>query len=190
MSHPLNNQLEVFVVGNDGRVYVLWKHDNSAWQGPAPISEVLAPPGAGITSTLYPLNNQLEVFLVGNDGRVDLLWKHNNSAWQGPAPLSVPGFAASGTHITSVYYPVNHQLEVFVTGNDGQVHVIWKHNNGAWSEPAPIPSEGIAQASRLNSSYYPLNNQLEVFATGNDGHLYVLWKHNNGPWQQPGIIGG
>src|SRR5262249_20900611 len=43
----LDNQLDVFVVGNDGGIYVSWVIGDGAWAGPARITPTnLAPPGA------------------------------------------------------------------------------------------------------------------------------------------------
>ena len=50
------------------------------------------------------------------------MWKQNNLDWENreePTPISPPNFAPPGANITSTYYPMNNQLEVFTVGNDG-----------------------------------------------------------------------
>ncbi|MBD2245213.1 hypothetical protein [Nostoc sp. FACHB-888] len=188
--YPLNDQLEVFAVGNDGAVNVIWKEKNGPWNAPAPISSPkFAPPGANITAVYYPLNDQLEVFAVGNNGAVNVIWKENNGPWKVPGPISLPKFAPPGAGITAAYYPLNDQLEVFAVGNNGAVNVIWKENNGPWKVPGPISSPNFAPpGANITAAYYPLNDQLEVFAVGNNGAVNVIWKENNGPWKVPGPI--
>ena len=143
--YPMDNRLEVFTVGNDGDVKVIWKKNNLRWDNP-PVAispPNFAPPGANITSTYYPMDNQLEVFTVGNDGRVYVMWKQNNLDWLGPTPISLPNFAPPGAGITSIFYPMDNQLEVFTVGNDGRLYVIWKVENNWWL-PCPIPPEPVA----------------------------------------------
>ena len=183
--YPMDNQLEVFTVGNDGRVYVMWKQNNLGWRGPTPISlPNFAPPGAGITSVFYPMDNRLEVFTVGNDGDVKVIWKKNNLPWDNPpVAISRPNFAPPGANITSTYYPMDNQLEVFTVGNDGRVYVMWKQNNLGWRGPTPISLPNFAPpGAGITSVFYPMDNRLEVFTVGNDGRLYVIWKVENNWW--------
>ena len=188
--YPVNNQLEVFVVGNNGSVYVIWKENNGPWRNPRAITAPnFAPPGASISGTYYPRNNQLEVFVVGNNGSVYVIWKENNGPWRNPRAITIP-VLTPGIEIASVYYPVNNQLEVFVGASFG-LNVIWKENNGPWGNPRGITAlRFIPENASISATYYPRNNQLEVFIVGYDGSVYVLWKANNGPWGNPVPISG
>ncbi|GHF46983.1 hypothetical protein GCM10010218_30340 [Streptomyces mashuensis] len=83
-----NDQRDVFVVGNDGVLYVLWEANNSAWSQPIPLTPTrFAPPGAALT-TGRQANDQLDVFVVGNDGVLYVLWEANNGPWSQPVPLT------------------------------------------------------------------------------------------------------
>ena len=167
---------------------VIWKNNNLPWDHP-PVAispPNFAPPGAGISSVFYPIDNQLEIFTVGNDGRVYVMWKKNNLDWEEPAAISPPNFAPPGAGISSVFYPINNQLEVFTVGSNGRVYVMWKQNNQDWEnrdEPTPISPPNFAPPNaNISSTYYPINNQLEVFTVGNDGRFYVMRKVENNWW--------
>ncbi len=179
--YPLQNQLEVFTVGGDNKIYTLWKVNNSAWAA-VPISAAQYPWDAGITSTYYPLNEQLEVFAVDLQGRVNVLWKAQNGNWS-EAAFTEPGFARAGTPITSAYYPLQNQLEVVLAGSNGAPFVLWKVNNGPLDGRHQLIGPGNIEASgRLDAVFNPLNNQLEVFVEATDGTLGLLWKEQNGAW--------
>jgi len=185
--YPLNEQLEVFVVDNNGAINVLWKAQNGTWNAPVALTAPgLAPSGASLSGVYYPLNEQLEVFVADVNGAVEVLWKAQNGAWNPPAVLTGPGFAPAGAALTSAYYPLNEQLEVFFIDNAGAVDVLWKAQNGAWNSPVAISAAGLTTpGSQLRAAYYPPNEQLEVLFMGSDGAWYVTWKAQNGAWNVP-----
>ena len=185
--YPLNNQLETFVVGADGAVYVIWKAQNDVWNAPVPLTAAgFAPPGSPMSAVYYPLNEQLEVFVVDNAGAVNVLWKAQNGTWNAPVPLTAAGFAPPGAPLAALYYPINEQLEVFAVDNTGAINVLWKVQNGTWNAPVALTGPGLAPAgASLSGVYYPLNEQLEVFVVDNTGAINVLWKAQNGTWNAP-----
>src|SRR5215216_1349172 len=85
----------------------------------------------------YPTARQLEVFAVDDDGAIKVSWKSNNGNWNPPHPLSATSFAQPGTPLSGVYYPSGDFLEVFVVGNDGGIHGLWKapHVRHEWQQP-------------------------------------------------------
>lgn len=184
---PLNNQLETFVVGNDGAVYLVWKAQNGRWNAPIRLTDTrVAAPGAPLAGVFQPVNNQLEVLYAGTDGAINLLWKAQNGAWNRPIRLTPAGATISGAALAASFYPPNNQLEVLYIDAAGGLRVLWKANNGAWNVPAAISPAGVAPpGAPLSLTYQPLNNQLEAFYIGNDGALRVSWKANNGAWQGP-----
>jgi hypothetical protein len=66
------DHLDLFITGNDGRVYTSWWHQGSDWSG---IHDNWAsiggffPPGAPVTA-LARNPDHLDLFVTGNDGRV------------------------------------------------------------------------------------------------------------------------
>ncbi|HYJ13615.1 MAG TPA: hypothetical protein VEW66_08490 [Thermomicrobiales bacterium] len=184
--YPPNNQLETFVVGSDGAVYVIWKAQNENWQPPVALTSIgFAQPGAPIAAVYYPVNEQLELFVGGTDGAVNVIWKAQNGAWNAPVALTGPGSIPPGGHLAAVYYPPNDQLEVFYSGVDGTITGLWKAQNGNWS-PFWLTSPGFAPAGApIAAAWYPLNEQLEFFISDSNGAIAGFWKAQNGEWNAP-----
>jgi hypothetical protein len=185
--NPQNDQVEVFVVGNDGTVKVVWKTRNEPWQGPSDLTDRnTAPPGSPIAAALYPLNNHLEVFVVGADGGVKGVWKAQNAAWRPMFAVTPARVAPAGAPLAAAYHAPNHQLEVFFVGRDGAMRVAWKAQNGAWQSPVAIsPADFALAGSPVAVVSQPLHNQLEVFVVDRQGALRLLWKAGTGTWQTP-----
>jgi hypothetical protein len=190
--YPLGEQLEIFVGGNDGAVYVIWKAQNGAWNQPVALTGPgTIPPGGRIDAVYQPPNEQLEVFFSDVNGTITGLWKAQNGAWNSPFSLTGTGFAPPGAGITAVYYPLNEQLEFFVSDVNGAIAGFWKAQNGAWNEPFWLTGAGFAPAgAALSSVYYPLNEQLELFVADVNGAVQLLWKAQNGAWNQPVALSG
>jgi Astacin (Peptidase family M12A) len=79
------NNLDLFVVGNDGVVYTSWWFAGSDWSGVnnnwRPIGGVF-PVGAPVSSIARSPDN-LDLFVVGNDGVVYTSWWFAGSDWSG-----------------------------------------------------------------------------------------------------------
>jgi hypothetical protein len=186
--YPVGETLEVFVVGNDGGIYGLWKapHVQHLWQPPFPLANAinLAPRGASLSAVYYPPGETLELFFVDNWGALTLLWKHKNEGWQGPIRLSRNDFAPPGAPVTAVYYPSGETLEVHLVGLDGRLWVAWKDHNGPWTGLLhPLTNfDVLAPMTPLTSTFYPVNEQLEVFVGDVTWFVRVLWKHHNRSW--------
>jgi hypothetical protein len=189
---PLNEQLEVFTVGNNGALTVTWKAHNGAWFPPHYISPPnFAPPGANVTAVFQPVNNQLEVFAIDATGTVQLSWKAQNGNWLGPIALSPPGSAPPGAPISAVWQPLNEQLEVFWIDATGAMRGVWKQHNGHWNPPFALTAAGFANPrAHIAAVWQPLNEHLEVFTTDRDGTIKGVWKMHNGHWQPSFVLDG
>jgi beta-N-acetylhexosaminidase len=83
------DQTDVFVVGNDGAVHVVWAVGAGGWGGPLPVS----PPGLAVAGASVAVSNQFgepdqtDVFVVGNDGPVHVVWAVGAGAWGGPLTI-------------------------------------------------------------------------------------------------------
>jgi len=79
------NNLDLFVVGNDGRVYTSWWSAGADWSGVndnwRPIGGFF-PPAARIAAVARTGTN-LDLFVVGNDGRVYTSWWSAGADWSG-----------------------------------------------------------------------------------------------------------
>ena len=129
---PPNDQLDVFVVGNDGAVAVCWEVDNGPWKGPAAITPAgFAPAGAPVAAIRQGPQDQLDVFVVGVDGRLYVLWEVNNGPWQGPAPIS-DAVCMPGADVAVVGWPAG-DLRVYVPMKSGHILQALVSGAGAWT---------------------------------------------------------
>ena len=80
--YPPNNQLEVFTVGPNGAVNLVWKAQNGGWRPVVGLTRPnTAPPGSNLAVQHQPMNNQLEVFFPDVSGALNLVYKAQNGAW-------------------------------------------------------------------------------------------------------------
>jgi hypothetical protein len=180
----LDNQLDVFFIGNDRGLYVSWVIEGGVWQGPVRITpENIAPPGAKLAAAKQ-LDNQLDVFFIGNDGGLYVSWVIEGGVWQGPVRITPENIALPGASLTTAKQ-LDNQLDVFFIGNDGGLYVSWVIEGGVWQGPVRITPENIALPGASLAAAKQLDNQLDVFFIGNDGGLYVSWVIEGGVWQGP-----
>ncbi len=183
-AHQGANQLDAFVVGNDGAVHVAWESADGAWSfAPGGITATnLAPPGAPVAAAAQGAN-QLDVFTVGHDGAVHVAWVVGGGAWATmpggitPAGQSVPGGAVAAAAQNA------NQLDVFTIGRDGAIHVAWVVGGGAWANGrGGITPAGVAPPTASVAAALQGANQLDAFVVANDGAVHVAWEQNNGAW--------
>jgi hypothetical protein len=137
----LPDRTDVFVVGTNGAVQVLWVDGGGAWNGPLGISPTgLAPPGAGLAaSSQFGLPIQTDVFVVDNTGATDVVWVEGAGAWNGPLGISPTGLAPPGAGLAaSSQFGLPIQTDVFVVDNTGATDVVWVEGAGAWNGPLDL----------------------------------------------------
>jgi hypothetical protein len=180
-----NNQIDVLVVGKTGAVMLAF--GAAGYRGWLPLSRAqFAPSGAPLAVAHQPPNDQLDVFTAGNDGRVHVLWVLGNQPWLGPWPIVDAPLAPPGAALAAVQHPRNDQVDVFVVGSDGGLHVLWETDNRQWNQPVALTPPGFAPAgAALAAIKQPPNDQLDLFVVGNDGAIQVLWELDNGKWSEP-----
>jgi hypothetical protein len=183
----MSDQLDLFITGNDGRVYTSWWHESSDWSGVnnnwRPIGGFF--PVAGPVSSVARESSQLDCFITGNDGRVYTSWWHEGHDWSGVNNnwRAIGGFFPAGAPVVAVAR-MSDQLDLFITGNDGRVYTSWWHEGHDWSGvnnnwrpiggffPIGAPISAIARAT----------DQLDLFVVGNDGRVYTSWWHEGYDW--------
>src|SRR5262249_30317021 len=74
------DQLDAFVVGNDGRLNVMWIKDGADWQRNAISAPGFAPPGANLGVSQHG-TDRLDTFVVGNDGALSVFSSLNGRYW-------------------------------------------------------------------------------------------------------------
>ena len=79
------DHLDLFVIGNDGRVYTSWWHAGTDWSGINDNWRSIGgffPPGAPVASVArHP--DHLDLFIRGNDDQIWSEWWHAGSEWSG-----------------------------------------------------------------------------------------------------------
>jgi hypothetical protein len=195
-------QLDTFVVGRDGGLWVSWEVNNGSWtdlilldRGPAEITPPgLAPPGAQVAAAKQN-DNQLDAFVVDSSGQAWVTWEVGDGHWSDgtngfprPAPITPPSTTTSGACIAAAQQN-SRQLDAFVVGNDGHVVVTWEANDGRWADglngftpPAAITPQNRAQPGSCVAAIKQNDNQLDVLYAGNDGALYVTWESGDSRW--------
>ena len=128
--------LDLFICGNDGRVYTSWWTGGSDWSGVNDNWRSIGgffPPGARVTAVARE-PEQLDLFVCGNDGRVYTSWWHAGSDWSGINDnwRSIGGFFPAGAPVAPVARQSDH-LDLFVRGNDNQIWSSWWHAGSEWS---------------------------------------------------------
>ncbi|MGM0924777.1 MAG: hypothetical protein ACQEWW_26940 [Bacillota bacterium] len=181
------NNLDLFVVGNDGRVYTSWWSAGRDWSG---INDNwhscggFFPPGAPVSAVaLTP--TKLDLFVVGNDGRVYFSWWWAGSNWSDWH--SCGGFFPPGAPVSAVVLTPT-KLDLFVVGNDGRVYFSWWSAGSNWSNwhscggffPPGAPVSAVALTP----------TKLDLFVVGNDGRVYTSWWWAGSNWSDWHSCGG
>ena len=187
INQPNYNQLEIFWIGPDGAVRVMWKGVDGYWLGPVSLTPIgWGVPGSEITALWSVQNDQLEVFWVGRDGEVNMLWKDHNKDWNYPARLTGPGFALPGAPLTGFWQPEYHHLELFGIAPDGALSHVYKTDNKPWNPAGRLFGPGFGvPGSKPAAVYQPTGGQSQVFAVGSDGAVNLTWKPYNETWKEP-----
>lgn len=183
----MSEHLDVFVMGNDGRVYTSWWHQGHNWSGAQDNWLSLGgffPPTASLSS-LARRPDHLDVFITGNDGRVYTSWWHEGQNWSGMNDnwLSLGGFFPAGNHIAAVAR-MPEQLDLFITGNDGRVYTSWWNPNGGWSgiNDNWLSIGGFFPAQAPVAALNRGPDHLDLYIAGNDGRIYTSWWHAGQNW--------
>jgi hypothetical protein len=181
------NHIDIFWVGNDGKIYSSWWHTGDVWDNhvfqipgnyPAPAA------GTGISSCAREPNH-IDIFWVGNDGKIYSSWWHTGDVWDNHV-FQIPGSypaPAAGTGVSSCSREPNH-IDIFWVGSDGKIYSSWWHMNDTWNNHVfqipgnyPIPSAGAGVSS---CSREP--NHIDIFWVGSDGKIYSSWWHAGDVW--------
>jgi hypothetical protein len=186
----ISNQTDVFVVGNNGAVQVVWVQGQGAWNGPLVISPGgVAPTGAGLAaSNQFGISNQTDVFVVAVDGATRVVWVQGAGAWNGPLAISPVGLAPAGAPLAvSNQFGIPNQTDVFVVGNNGGASVVWVDGGGAWNNAQGISPTGLAPAGTglAASNQLGIPNQTDVFVVDTTGATDAVWVNGAGPWVGP-----
>ena len=186
------NNLDLFVIGNDDRVWSTFWPVQGAWNwatdwfplpGQARFGH-LTQQVAAVART--PTN--LDLFVIGNDGHVwSTFWPVPHGGSWAADWFPLPGKAVfDGEHQRlAVVSRAKNNLDLFVIGNDDRVYSTFWNEKG-WA-PDWFPLPGQARFSHLTQQVVAVSrspNNLDLFVIGNDGHVWsTFWPvQGTGTW--------
>ncbi len=183
------NNLDIFLVSNDGGVYTAaWDANvaNGQWRGWSRILNLAAKPGAPV-AVVSRDPNKLDIFVAGADGKTySAAWDGGaaNPQWQGWWNILTGAIPAGGT-ISAVSRDPK-KLDIFLVSNDGGVYTAaWDANvaggwHGWWRILTGVAAPGSAVAAVSRDP-----NKLDLFVIGTDGGVYsAAWDANvAGGWR-------
>jgi hypothetical protein len=184
-----DHQIDAFVVGNDGAIYVTWVVDLGVWAQPVRLTATgFARPGAHLT-TAHQSPTQLDLFVVDATGAVRVMWVEGLGVWQGPVSLTGTGFAPSGAALAADTQG-SGQLDLFTVSNAGAPSVLWVVGEGIWQGPVALTGANFAPAGAGVTTAHQGSNQLDLFVVSRAGAPSVLWVVGAGVWQGPVALTG
>jgi hypothetical protein len=183
-----NNQTDVFVVDNDGRLNVFWVEGAGAWNGPVPIGPAgFAPLGASLAvSQQFGCNNQTDVFVIDNAGALNVFWVQGAGAWNGPVQISAAGLGWPGGAVAAMeQLGCNNQTDVLFNDANGQISLFWTENAGPWNGPVKLLHRtAVPPGSNLAvSPQFGVTSQTDIFYLNNAAQPGVKWVVAAGGWE-------
>ena len=173
--YPPAGTLEAFAVDDDGLPKVVWKRATQAWQPPAPLGALKAPPGAPMAAAYHPPGGSLECFVASDvDGQrgsgvvVGFFKAQADDQWRWQGPFEPPGQehvpVPLGAHVAAVHYPPAATLEVLYVDDVSVIRVVWKRANDPWQAPVAL-AEGalVPPGSPIAVAFHPPGGSLEAF---------------------------
>ncbi|NEU79898.1 hypothetical protein, partial [Nostoc sp. UIC 10630] len=194
---PDGKGLDLWVTGNDGNVYTAYYHDDlGSWKGWYQIAGNVPsglPAGAPVTALArFPDGKGLDLWVTGNDGNVYTAYYHDDlGSWKGWYQIAgnVPSGLPAGAPVTALArFPDGKGLDLWVTGNDGNVYTAYYHDDlGSWKGwyqiAGNVPSGLPAGAPVTALARFPDGKGLDLWVTGNDGNVYTAYYHDDlGSW--------
>ena len=171
------NQMDLFAVGEDGRVYSAWW--NGEWHDWFPIGDRVFAQNTPIAA-ISRNDDQMDLFAVGEDGRVYSAWW--NGEWKPWFTIGDRVFAQN-TPIAAISRN-DDQMDLFAVGLDGKVQSVWW--NGEWKPWFTIGSHMFAQNTPI-AAISRNDDQMDLFAVHVVAKVYsASW---NGNWRDWFLVG-
>lgn len=181
------DSMDLFIVGNDGRVYTSWWSTGQDWSGVNDNWKSLGgffKPGSRVAATSRNPGN-IDLFICGTDGRIYNSWWYAGEEWSGvndnwrglggvfPAAAPVAAVSKSPTSV-----------DLFVCGNDGRVYTSWWNEGSDWSgvNDTWMSLGGIFPAGAPVAAISKSPSNLDLFICGTDGRVYTSWWAAGQPW--------
>jgi hypothetical protein len=186
----ITEQMDIFLVDNNGALNVAWRTGDGDWVTPVPISRPgLFPRRAEVAaSNQFGIPDQTDVFAVDRDGALNVMWVVEAGEWNGPVRISRPGLFPPGAPVAaSNQFGIPDQTDVFAIDCQGALNVAWVNGAGDWNGPVRISAPHVFPpgANLAVSNQFGIPNQTDVFAIGTNGGLHVSFVVDAEDWNGP-----
>lgn len=166
------NESDMFMVANDGRIYMTSSIGQGAWSAPSALSVAnIFKPGGQLATVAQ--GGQLGVFALDTTGKLEVTWRNPLLGWVGPVAITGPGFAPVGAPLATGTR-ASGEVDVFVVGYDGGLKYMG-FNGGFWTGPYPLTVGSFAPPGAPVATALDVHGFLNVFTVGSDGALYTKW---------------
>jgi hypothetical protein len=176
-----DGRIEVFVIDAGGN---LWNVRQTSPAGSYTGWNAFGNPGVPLDdrpALARSADGRLELFIRGTDNQLYHQWETavGTFSWSGWTPFNADSIPAGGLVDHPVVAPsADGRLELFLTGNDGNVYHSWQTaaSNGwstRWLSEGSAGGGFAAAAPGLGRNG---DGRLQLFAVGRDGNLYTKWQ--------------
>jgi hypothetical protein len=176
----VNEKMNGFIVGTDGRVYSSWQSSiGGGWGGWVQVgSGGPAFVGTPFVRT-YDDRGAMTAFVTGSDGRLYTSWQPTaGSAWVPWVPIGGNAFLAGSPAIVTA---LNGTMNAFATSADGRVFTTWQPSPGSgWTTLVPVGGESRAFTGRPAALASGSSGAMAAFVTDEDSRTYTSWQPSAG----------
>ncbi|MBV1691747.1 VCBS repeat-containing protein [Novosphingobium sp. G106] len=166
----------------DGRDDLVWRNDNgsfTSWLG--------QPNGGFVSNDANAWNNVPTSWHVAGtgdfngDGRDDLIWRNDNGSFTEWLGQKSGGFTSNDANAWNTVPTAWHVVGTGDFNGDGRDDIVWRNDNGAFTEWLGQSSGGFA--SNDANAWAVLPASWKVAGTGDyngDGRTDITWRNDNG----------
>jgi hypothetical protein len=187
-------QMDLFVVGNDGGIYSTWWNPNDGWDRNHNWFRIGLPennvPQRSVISAIARKPDQMDLFVVGNDGGIYSTYWNPDDPWQNHNWFRI-GREENNFPVGSVVTAIARspdQMDLFVVGTDGGIYSTWWNPNDGWDRNHNWFRIGRAENNvppgSVVSAIARQPEQIDLFVVGNDGGIYSTWWNPNDGWNR------
>lgn len=175
-----SEHVDLFAVGQDGRVYSTWWEQTPSWQDWFRVRDRLFAPHSTVTA-LGPRPGHIDLFGVGQNGRVCSTWWEEKPGWQEWFDIRDKPFPPGST-VTALSPRPGH-IDLFAVEEDGQVSSTWFEKGPGWHDWFNIHDREFTARTTV-TALVPRPEHIDLFAIGKDGRIYSTWWEPSPGWQE------
>jgi hypothetical protein len=146
------DNLDLFVVGLDGKVWTIWWTSREGWGSWYPIEGSPIAQGKPV-SVVARNDHHLDLFVIDDNGQVQTTWwDRDRSRWSDwfsasgandPARFIIQGNVAAASR-------TENNLDLFTMGLDGEVWTNWWNSANNWGNWYPVSGRILSSVSQIS----------------------------------------